>query len=234
MEIVTRKEAKLKGLKRFYTGRACNRGHTEERYTTGGQCLGCERLRDSSRLEYKRKLMVRRYAESPEIRGRVAATSKKNWKEYSSRAEVVEHRKVYYEKTKDLQVAKACNYYQVNKALQNAKQNSRRKANPIKWIARSMLSAVLKKVKLTKEISTETLLGYSSEELKVHLEGLFREGMQWSNHGEWHVDHIKPISAFIREGITCMKTINSLTNLQPLWARENLTKQAKWEVPNNG
>lgn len=234
MEIVTRKEAKLKGLKRFYTGRACKRGHTEERYTTGGQCLGCERLRDSSRLEYKRKLGVKRYAESPAVRAQVAAIGKKNRSEYSSRPEVIEHRKMYYEKTKDRQVAKAVNYYLANKTLQNAKQNARRKANPIKWIARSMLSDVLKKVKLTKETSTETLLGYSSEELKVHLEGLFREGMQWSNHGEWHVDHIKPVSAFIREGITCMKTINALSNLQPLWARENLTKHAKWEVPNNG
>lgn len=234
MEIITRKEAKLKSLKRFYTGRACNRGHTEERYTTGGQCLGCERLRDSNRLEYKRRLGVKRYAESPAVRAQVAAIGKKNREEYSSRPEVKERVAAYYLQTKEHQVARACSYYQANKVLQNTKANARREANPIKWIARSMLRAVLKKVKLTKETSTETLLGYSSEELKVHIEGLFKEGMQWRNHGEWHVDHIKPVSAFIREGITCMKTINALSNLQPLWAKENLTKHAKWEVPNNG
>ena len=40
--------------------------------------------------------------------------------------------------------------------------------------------------------------------------------MTWSNHGEWHVDHIKDVSSFSKD--THPSIVNALTNLQPLWA----------------
>ena len=72
-------------------------------------------------------------------------------------------------------------------------------------------------------------MGYLSGELKTHLEGMFADGMGWDNHGKWHVDHIKPVSAFLKDGITDPAIINALDNLQPLWAHENLSKNAKWD-----
>ncbi|AVH85447.1 hypothetical protein Rostov1_00057 [Vibrio phage Rostov-1] len=51
--------------------------------------------------------------------------------------------------------------------------------------------------------------------------------MSWDNWGEWHIDHIKPVAQFKREGITDPKIINALSNLQPLWAEENLKKSDK-------
>jgi len=48
--------------------------------------------------------------------------------------------------------------------------------------------------------------------------------MSWDNHGKWHIDHIKPISSFTEE--TIMQA-NHYSNLQPLWAAENLSKGAK-------
>lgn len=39
-------------------------------------------------------------------------------------------------------------------------------------------------------------LGCSIEKLKRHLESQFQEGMSWENYGQWHIDHIKPLSAF--------------------------------------
>jgi len=68
---------------------------------------------------------------------------------------------------------------------------------------------------------------YTALELKTHLEQQFQVGMTWDNYGEWHIDHIKPVSAFISEGITDISIINELTNLQPLWAVDNITKGAK-------
>jgi 5-methylcytosine-specific restriction endonuclease McrA len=57
------------------------------------------------------------------------------------------------------------------------------------------------------------------------LEKLFKEGMTWENHGEWHIDHIIPISkAKTAEEIY---KLNHYTNLQPLWKRENLCKGSK-------
>ena len=70
------------------------------------------------------------------------------------------------------------------------------------------------------------LVGYSYEDFKNHMEKLFSEGMTWKNHGEWHVDHIIPVSKFEMLDI---KIINSLDNLQPLWAKDNLSKGNKFE-----
>jgi len=74
----------------------------------------------------------------------------------------------------------------------------------------------------TKEGHTIDLLGYSALDLKNHIESLFTEGMTWDNHGEWHIDHIKPVISFHKE--TLPRIVNALSNLQPLWAKENRDK----------
>lgn len=71
------------------------------------------------------------------------------------------------------------------------------------------------------------MLGYSADDLKLHMESLFKEGMSWDNYGEWHIDHIKPVSLFDPE--TDISIVNSLDNLQPLWAYENLSKGNKYK-----
>ena len=54
---------------------------------------------------------------------------------------------------------------------------------------------------------------------------LFTDGMSWDNWGEWHIDHIKPVSSFDKN--TPISLVNSLDNLQPLWAKDNLSKSNK-------
>jgi hypothetical protein len=70
------------------------------------------------------------------------------------------------------------------------------------------------------------MLGYSANDLKIHIESLFRDGMSWENYGEWHIDHIKPLSSF--ENDEDISIVNCLENLQPLWAFENLSKSNKY------
>lgn len=72
-------------------------------------------------------------------------------------------------------------------------------------------------------------LGYSGLEFCARMEGLFSDGMSWENFGVagWHVDHIRPISSFPLG--TPLAVVNALENLRPLWARENLSKGAKWQ-----
>jgi len=41
MEILTRPEAREKGLKTYYTGKPCRNGHDTYRYTQSGTCAGC-------------------------------------------------------------------------------------------------------------------------------------------------------------------------------------------------
>jgi hypothetical protein len=73
------------------------------------------------------------------------------------------------------------------------------------------------------------LLGYTAEQLRDHLASQFQPGMTWDNYGlygeKWHVDHKRPVSSFKLpdELIDCF----ALSNLQPLWAADNLRKRAR-------
>ena len=73
------------------------------------------------------------------------------------------------------------------------------------------------------------LVGYSVEELRAHLERQFLKGMSWDNYGEWHIDHILPLASFEFDGPDNdeFRRAWALTNLRPLWSRDNIRKGAK-------
>lgn len=85
---------------------------------------------------------------------------------------------------------------------------------------------ILQGVGQKKRSRTVDSIGYTHKQLKDHIESLFEKEMTWENYGDWHIDHIKPISMFIAEGVTDPSIINALTNLQPLWAVDNMKKVA--------
>jgi hypothetical protein len=69
-------------------------------------------------------------------------------------------------------------------------------------------------------------LGCSIEQLKSYLESKFLLGMSWDNYGVhgWHIDHIKPLSAFDLSDKKQILEACHYSNLQPLWAKDNLSK----------
>lgn len=70
---------------------------------------------------------------------------------------------------------------------------------------------------------------YSLEELMLHLERQFLPGMTWDNQGRgWHIDHIIPRSHFTFDGPqdSGFQACWALTNLRPLWAKDNIRKNA--------
>ena len=75
--------------------------------------------------------------------------------------------------------------------------------------------------------TTVELLGCSTDELWTHLESKFTEGMTKENHGEWHVDHIIPCSSFDLTDPEQQAKCFHYTNLQPLWALDNIKKGQK-------
>ncbi len=75
-----------------------------------------------------------------------------------------------------------------------------------------------------KSKSTIELLGCTGIELANHLEKQFQEGMTHDNYGEWHIDHIKPIASFDLSDPKEAEKCFHYTNLQPLWAADNLSK----------
>ena len=76
-----------------------------------------------------------------------------------------------------------------------------------------------------KQNKTYELLGCTGDTLKSHLESLFVEGMAWENKGDWHIDHIIPLSSAKTEDE--LFKLCHYKNLQPLWAEDNLKKSNK-------
>lgn len=72
-----------------------------------------------------------------------------------------------------------------------------------------------------------TWIGCTPDELRAHIERQFRPGMSWENHGEWHIDHIRPFAAFDLTDPDQVRIVSHYTNLQPLWAAENMAKGAR-------
>ena len=78
-------------------------------------------------------------------------------------------------------------------------------------------------------VALRGLVGCTKEELRDHLESRFVEGMTWANWGRdgWHVDHIIPLSSFDLSNEEQLRRAAHFTNLQPLWASENIRKNNK-------
>jgi hypothetical protein len=94
---------------------------------------------------------------------------------------------------------------------------------------RTAMYTSIKERNINKYKSTFELLPYSLEELVKHLEIQFKDGMTWENYGEWHIDHIIPMSKFEFKSSDdeLFKECWSLSNLQPMWGKENLSKNNK-------
>ncbi|WP_440928746.1 hypothetical protein [Candidatus Pelagibacter sp.] len=104
------------------------------------------------------------------------------------------------------------------------------KTDPIYKISerlRSYLSRSIKGV-IQKNSKTEKIVGTSFKNLVSHLEKQFKPGMTLSNYGKWHIDHIKPITKYDLTKPGEVEKCFHYTNLQPLWAAENIKKSNKY------
>ena len=75
-----------------------------------------------------------------------------------------------------------------------------------------------------KSKSTLELIGCTIEQLWIHLESKFTHGMTRKNYGKWHIDHIRPCASFNLTDPKQQKECFHYTNLQPLWALDNIKK----------
>lgn len=102
-----------------------------------------------------------------------------------------------------------------NRERLRERRNKFNKENPHISAWRSLVRNTIKRLNTDKEKSTIEELGYSAEDLKLNMISKFTEGMSWDNYGG-HIDHIKSVKSFDKNA--SIKEVNSLTNLQPLWA----------------
>jgi hypothetical protein len=115
------------------------------------------------------------------------------------------------------------------------KKNNERLLNPHYKLHRRFSTSIytsLKERGFNKDSSCFDLVPYDKWQLIKHLEDLFEDGMSWENYGDWHLEHILPISCFKvkekgdEEFLKCW----SLQNLKPLWSKENLSKGKNYDL----
>jgi hypothetical protein len=178
--------------------------------------------------------------------GRYKETIKK-WRK-KNKKELAEKKKIYFQENKEILGEKHKIYVRKNREVIAEKQKEwseknrdklnewnrkyvkeRVKSDPnfkVSKRIRSRISNSIKRQKSTKTTIATELLGCSMDECRHHLEKQFTAGMTWDNHGKhgWHIDHIKPCASFDLTDIEQQKQCFHYTNLQPLWAEDNLKK----------
>lgn len=115
-------------------------------------------------------------------------------------------------------------------------ERDRKRQDPIWRLKNSITSRFCQWMQGTKTKSTWKYVDYTLGELKEHLEALFVDGMTWENYGltGWHVDHVIPRDNFDMNSPSDIVECWKMSNLQPLWAEDNLKKSNKvLDKPSN-
>lgn len=175
------------------------------------------RLLNKARLKAKKK---KHYIDNKKQYNETAKLYRENNKE-----KIKLQKQLYRQNNREKILAKKKAYRLANKDKYNSYRNNRLKNDPqfkLGIILRSRLRMALNKK--YKSGSAVNDLGCSISELQVYLESKFQPGMTWNNHGEWHIDHIKPLAAFDLSDRKQLLEACHYTNLQPLWAKDNLSK----------
>jgi hypothetical protein len=156
---------------------------------------------------YKDKMNAnrrRKYAESSEYRNRVKSNNNKSVAKH--KVKVRERQSEYWSK--------------------------RRKEDPqvrIRGYLRKRVTEAIKSCGGKKELSVSKELGCTWKFFGSYIESLWLPGMSWDNYGVhgWHIDHIFPLSLLDLTNPEDFKKACHYTNLQPLWALDNLRKSNK-------
>ena len=211
--LLTKKQAREQGLKHYFTGKACKRGHVDQRYVSTGQCCSCikkqcktwqEKNREKSReCSAKWQKKMRSTEQGRQCLKAMNAPGRAKYNKTDKRKEA--RRREFEARESD---------------------PARRAESRIRCLLRNVITANGGR----KAAKTEELLGCTIAEARAHLEAQFLPGMSWDNHGEWHIDHIRPCASFDFSDPQQQKQCSHYTNLQPLWAKDNLSKSDKWQA----
>lgn len=216
----TRAEAKASGLTHFWTGRPCRRGHIAKRYASDKTCTECK-LEQSARWR----------RENPEKASELDAKYREqNLEEFKER--VNRYHANNKESISERKRKKRIENIELSRERER-KSTLARISTPKGKIENSVKSGIHKGITKGTKASRRTfdLLGYTVDQLMAHLERQFQPGMSWENYGQggWHIDHKVPLSA---HNYTCPDDLDfkrawALSNLQPLWGADNLSKGAR-------
>jgi hypothetical protein len=227
------------GISIYLIKRIILEGHftLQERYNINGEkkCSNCNyflpvnKFQNSSRTKDGLRGMCKKCRKDTDPNYMVNLS---NWREANK------HRKAEMDRSyreRNLEKIKA--YRNTEKAKEFKRRSDKKyyekmMSNPLlKLKARLKSQISLAVSKGVKKSKTLDILGYTIDDLKQHLESNFAEGMSWDNYGRngWHIDHIKPLVLFKLDTEDSIKEAWSLSNLQPLWEKDNLSKNSIYE-----
>ena len=199
----TRKEAQALGSKHYFTGKPCKRGHVTFRYTSANKCKDCSTVESRARLdeivEWGRRNRDKRLA------------YQRKWRASNQEQANAANRR--YEKT------------EAGRAAAKRKKQTERGLIRSRLYAR--LTLAVRAQEARKAGRTRDLVGCTWAELRQHLESRFQPGMSWENRSQWHIDHIRPCASFDLTDPEQQKECFHYSNLQPLWAEDNIKKGAR-------
>ena len=183
-------------------------------YNRSSNCKGCK-------AEYRkknRKALQKRKADYYKENKEFVNESCKKWYQANKEA-VTKQRKKYRQANKDELTIKKRQYIRKRR---NEDKSFKIKSNISRRIHHALKGQ-------NKSDHTTTLLGCTPDCAKAHVESQFSKGMSWDNYGVhgWHIDHIIPCARFDLTDPEQQRKCFHYTNLQPLWAIENIKKGDK-------
>lgn len=191
------------------------------------QCSNAKNKEWRSKNTEKNKATVKRWK----------ASNKERVKEYKRSRKLTEKekegKKIYAEKNSEKIKEYQRDYKRKNRVILNAKEKLRKENDPVYRAIcniRTRVSDLCSAIGSDRKLSATKSIGLTRGEFKSHIESMFVDGMAWSNYGDWHIDHIKPLSIAKTEE-EVMK-LNHYTNLQPLWWYDNIKKRDSYSDNN--
>ena len=221
---ISRKQAQAQGLKHYYTSKPCKHGHVCPRHVAGWICMECNKKRQQTQRDTRGAVLNQqrkdRELACPEKLEKRQQKNRESYKRLVATNEGRERHKSWTRKA-------AAVYRQTEKSVETRRLY--RKNSP-EWKVVQSTRTRLRELVKNRSLHSSELTGCTGRELVAHLEAQFLPGMAWENYGidGWHIDHIRPCASFDLTDPEQQKQCFHYTNLQPLWAADNLAKSDNW------
>jgi hypothetical protein len=193
------------------------------------QCKVCEKQwKKEWYNKNKQKISSQRKLYQEKNKDKIKETKKKYY--LNNKESINQKNAIHRTKNREYLNKKSNEYYHKNKKIIHEKQKLYLANNiqaKIKHNLRTRINLVLRgKIKSG---STIDMLGCDIKFFMQYIEDKFLLGMNWNNHTRkgWHIDHIIPCASFDLTDPQQQKKCFHYTNLQPLWAADNIRKSDK-------
>lgn len=205
--LITRADAKAQGLKHYYTGKPCKRGHIEPRFTSEGSCVACAVARAKNwNTQNPQKQQACRDAWNEANPERVKAIHSRWHRDNREKSRAASY------------AWRGRNPHKV-RASQYRRRKARYYTDPVYRLGRflrvRLSSALNGRLKVGSFVQD---LGCTPLELRAYLEARWESGMTWDNYStDWQIDHTQALGLFDLTDRTQFLQAAHYTNLQPMW-----------------